>query len=782
MSQKAQIDIILSNGQQAGQTLKELQQTANRLNREIKDLKPGSEEFTKKSKDFQQVTGRLKDVRSEVRGVTQEQKGFVSSLKEMLPFGDKIGGFSEKASQLKGQIGGLTKGTHLFKAALWSIGIGLIITAVGALVAILQKTQAGMDQVTGAMEGMKAVVDELLGRLINLGKGLWSMITGDFKKGVEQLSSAFSNLGEDIAKAFNEGRDIALARKELERFQRQQELLTASLRAYADQQRAIADDATRSFKERELAAEQARINSEQAAKVEMDLAKQRFALLDRELAMKRKNGLLTDELAEQEKQAKMELIDAENNLTMVTLENEKQRAELKQDRLERDLDILIDGFDNIKTINEKIIESDRLTIDEKRRRFEELKDLSDTSFDEQIRTIEQFTNAQVDANDLLATEDAKLLNQKIRSLGLSEIIEGRLLEIIRERRTAVSDFSELERSIDEAAAKRKEENIKKEEEDRKAAHQSQLTDLEILNETREISINESFANRLISEEERQTALYELEANRLQSQLELIKAYYGESSNEAKKATNELAAFMTQKRVEDVAQTAEAEGEKGGIITDTAQRSLATFSSVFGGMKGLYDEGSKEYKDFALIQGQIDTINAALAAYRSTAAIPIFGPGLAPIAAAAAFTFGQLQQQKIQSVKKAKFGALLRGSRHSAGGIMVNAEDGEIILNRNVSQDPIGLQMASDLNAMYGGIRFMEAGGPVNPLSAQQIAAQAPAVSGGSNMQSNNNFQNTVIAYMQKIDRYITSIRVINNVQDTREGLKVINNLEQDAGF
>jgi uncharacterized protein YoxC len=782
MSQKAQIDIILSNGQQAGQTLKELQQTANRLNREIKDLKPGSEEFTKKSKDFQQVTGRLKDVRSEVRGVTQEQKGFVSSLKEMLPFGDKIGGFSEKASQLKGQIGGLTKGTHLFKAALWSIGIGLIITAVGALVAILQKTQAGMDQVTGAMEGMKAVVDELLGRLINLGKGLWSMITGDFKKGVEQLSSAFSNLGEDIAKAFNEGRDIALARKELERFQRQQELLTASLRAYADQQRAIADDATRSFKERELAAEQARINSEQAAKVEMDLAKQRFALLDRELAMKRKNGLLTDELAEQEKQAKMELIDAENNLTMVTLENEKQRAELKQDRLERDLDILIDGFDNIKTINEKIIESDRLTIDEKRRRFEELKDLSDTSFDEQIRTIEQFTNAQVDANDLLATEDAKLLNQKIRSLGLSEIIEGRLLEIIRERRTAVSDFSELERSIDEAAAKRKEENIKKEEEDRKAAHQSQLTDLEILNETREISINESFANRLISEEERQTALYELEANRLQSQLELIKAYYGESSNEAKKATNELAAFMTQNRVEDVAQTAEAEGEKGGIITDTAQRSLATFSSVFGGMKGLYDEGSKEYKDFALIQGQIDTINAALAAYRSTAAIPIFGPGLAPIAAAAAFTFGQLQQQKIQSVKKAKFGALLRGSRHSAGGIMVNAEDGEIILNRNVSQDPIGLQMASDLNAMYGGIRFMEAGGPVNPLSAQQIAAQAPAVSGGSNMQSNNNFQNTVIAYMQKIDRYITSIRVINNVQDTREGLKVINNLEQDAGF
>jgi hypothetical protein len=762
--------------------LKELQQTANRLNREIKDLKPGSEEFTKKSKDFQQVTGRLKDVRSEVRGVTQEQKGFVSSLKEMLPFGDKIGGFSEKASQLKGQIGGLTKGTHLFKAALWSIGIGLIITAVGALVAILQKTQAGMDQVTGAMQGMKAVVDELLGRLINLGKGLWSMITGDFKKGVEQLSSAFSNLGEDIAKAFNEGRDIALARKELERFQRQQELLTASLRAYADQQRAIADDATRSFKERELAAEQARINSEQAAKVEMDLAKQRFALLDRELAMKRKNGLLTDELAEQEKQAKMELIDAENNLTMVTLENEKQRAELKQDRLERDLDILIDGFDNIKTINEKIIESDRLTIDEKRRRFEELKDLSDTSFDEQIRTIEQFTNAQVDANDLLATEDAKLLNQKIRSLGLSEIIEGRLLEIIRERRTAVSDFSELERSIDEAAAKRKEENIKKEEEDRKAAHQSQLTDLEILNETREISINESFANRLISEEERQTALYELEANRLQSQLELIKAYYGESSNEAKKATTELAAFMTQKRVEDVAQTAEAEGEKGGIITDTAQRSLATFSSVFGGMKGLYDEGSKEYKDFALIQGQIDTINAALAAYRSTAAIPIFGPGLAPIAAAAAFTFGQLQQQKIQSVKKAEFGALLRGSRHSAGGIMVNAEDGEIILNRNVSQDPIGLQMASDLNAMYGGIRFMEAGGPVNPLSAQQIAAQAPAVSGGSNMQSNNNFQNTVIAYMQKIDRYITSIRVINNVQDTREGLKVINNLEQDAGF
>ena len=93
--------------------------------------------------------------------------------------------------------------------------------------------------------------------------------------------------------------------------------------------------------------------SEKAAQLEKDPAQQRFNRLERELDMKRKNGLLTDELAEQEKQAKMELIDADNALALVTLENEKQRSELKQDRLERDLDILIDGFDNVKTINEK---------------------------------------------------------------------------------------------------------------------------------------------------------------------------------------------------------------------------------------------------------------------------------------------------------------------------------------------------------------------------------------------------------------------------------------------
>jgi hypothetical protein len=68
----------------------------------------------------------------------------------------------------------------------------------------------------------------------------------------------------------------------------------------------------------------------------------------------------------------------------------------------------------------------------------------------------------------------------------------------------------------------------------------------------------------------------------------------------------------------------------------------------------------------------------------------------------------LAKALISNVAFAEKGTLLSGNRHSRGGIMVNAEDGEAIINRNsVAQyKPI----LSAINQAGGGVPFMEQGG------------------------------------------------------------------------
>lgn len=445
-SDSRSIEIIV-DGKKANASVKEMEASVAVLYRQWKKMERGTEEYAAKTAELKEAKSRLGDVRAELRETDAATQSLAESFLEIVPFGGHIQALGDRFTGLKGSVGSLSGGFKTLKMAIASTGIGLLVVAIGSLVAWFQKTQKGLDIINELMGGFGAIIDVVLGRVIKFAEGLISFLSGDFEKGVEQMGGAFDDMGESMKNAFNEGRDIARATKELERFARQQEVVVAGLKAEAEAQNAIADDATRSFAEREAAAARARQASQLAASAELDIAMQQQALIEREIALKAENGQMTDELAEKQKEAALAVIQAEQEVTAQTLEQEKMRRELKQDRLERDLDILIDGFDNVKTINEKILADDKLTIDQRMAKLEELRGLARNSFNEQIATIQQFTGAQIDANDLLATSDAELLNQKIRNLGLSEVIEGRLLEVIRERRLALSDLGEFEKQL-----------------------------------------------------------------------------------------------------------------------------------------------------------------------------------------------------------------------------------------------------------------------------------------------------------------------------------------------
>ncbi len=494
------------------------------------------------------------------------------------------------------------------------------------------------------------------------------------------------------------------------------------------------------------------------------------------------------------------------------------------------MDILIDGFDNVKTINEKIISDDSRTFEERRKMLDDLKNLSNDSFGEQIKTIEQFTDKAVDANDLLATSDAKLLNEKIRSLGLSEIIEGRLLEIIRERRTATSDLAELEKQINDEQKEADLENAEKEKEARDKKHQDRLAGLELTLREEALMVEEDRINRLISEEEYQMQISELQRKYLEDRLADITAHYGAASNEARAAQADLTAFNQGEYKKDVdAHKAAQEKKKREAfqVFNAMSQAAAGFNQMaidqerarLEGLKENLAEGQslrkseynklkKQQKTQVIISGITEVANIWQGAM--SMGNPIVGAIIGALFTALAIArtaknINAIESQKfglggrIKAVRRLAMGGMLRGPLHRDGGIPgvvkstgqpIEMEDGEIILNRRVGLDPAGLAAASELNHRYGGVKFFQTGGPINPISSiasgSSSAASNNSQAGAEFARESLELQRQQIAETAALRSDVTSwqtnLKVNNNVNETREGINVINKLETDAAF
>jgi hypothetical protein len=284
---------------------------------------------------------------------------------------------------------------------------------------------------------------------------------------IDRVNESNSTLGEQLELQDRLIDTTAKLSLEINNLTTQEELLQS-----------IADDSTKSFAEREQAIRDVIDTQAERGALELQLAErefevarlgikndfirrgqlEKFQALEEQGAIKSLKFLEDKELAdiiglenlEKLTTATNNLASAEGLIEVATADANKTIAELKQDRLEKDLDILIDGFDNQKTINERIIANEKKTFDERGKLLTETAKLGDETFAKQVETIQQFTDAQIDSNDLLNESDAVALNNKIRALGLSEIIEGRLLEIIRERRIVVEDLNEAETDLNDA--------------------------------------------------------------------------------------------------------------------------------------------------------------------------------------------------------------------------------------------------------------------------------------------------------------------------------------------
>ncbi|EOX2396020.1 hypothetical protein ACPDPT_004724 [Salmonella enterica subsp. enterica serovar Kentucky] len=201
--------------------------------------------------------------------------------------------------------------------------------------------------------------------------------------------------------------------------------------------------------------------------------------------------------------------------------------------------------------------------------------------------------------------------------------------------------------------------------------------------------------------------------------------------------------------------------QGLIAEDTYQQTLSAINDeyalsrakatgdAFGDMAGnigtALGEASTAYKAFAIAQATIATYTSAIEAYKSTAAIPVVGPFLAPVAAAAAVAAGLANIGKIRSARE-------QGGSLAAGQMSTIAERGkpEVIMPAGASRVRTAEQM-------------------------RQIMGESASKSGTENITIVNNTTGRVDSVSQERDdegrlRIIISETVSSALQDSNSAI------------
>jgi predicted PurR-regulated permease PerM len=160
---------------------------------------------------------------------------------------------------------------------------------------------------------------------------------------------------------------------------------------------------------------------------------------------------------------------------------------------------------------------------------------------------------------------------------------------------------------------------------------------------------------------------------------------------------------------------------------------------------------EENKKIQIAQAIISTLQSAISAYSSLAVIPIVGPVLGGIAAAAALVFGYKQVDLIKQTsyqsslalsesetpsattktnlgRNYAQGGMIGGKRHAEGGTMIEAEKGEAIMTRGAVT--MFAPLLSMMNQAGGGTSFnsnLMTTRQDNPIVSNPAQEQAPLI-------------------------------------------------------
>jgi DNA repair exonuclease SbcCD ATPase subunit len=569
---------------------------------------------------------------------------------------------SEKFAGIPGPLGGAIQSVQgLSKAFLALIAnpVGAVITAIVLAVTTLYKaftsTKEGGEQLDRVMAGLSAVFDVLRDRVLKVGGALVKFLSGDFAGAAEDVKGAFTGIGDEIVGEFQQASNL---KKELQAIDDAQRTLNTTR---AEQNKLIADaklkinDENLSYGERQKALEQVRQAEVGLAKQEEELARRRYE------AIKAQNALSdsSKEALDQEAQAYQALQMA-------------QQASLQKQK---------EIFDQQKALRDKQLAEAKANAD-----FERNLRLKLITDEEELaeKQAEAAYKADLEAINALKTSSAKKNELRI----VAEQAYNAQLQKIKE------DQAKKDEEAAQAEADKDEEKRQKQF-DAELANVNSLVALDQMKyEQLETITEQDLENtKTILDKKLELEIQAAEkAGASQAELQLIRETYASAElklyKDVNNAKNALAEEQLRQDIENAQKTAAALG----IIAQAAGETTAIG------------------KVAAIAQAGINTYLSASEGYKSVIGIPVVGPALAPLAAAAAVALGLKQVQQIMGINaevpQPTFagGGVVQGmGSMRSDNVSALLSPGETVINARGSA--MFRPLLETLNVVSGGDRF-----------------------------------------------------------------------------
>jgi hypothetical protein len=452
----------------------------------------------------------------------------VNTKGEVEGLGNVSGGLKSKFSSF---VSSAITGLRGIATAVAATGIGLLLIAVGSLIAYFTKFQSGIDKLAQVTAGLSAAFDVFVGVIGNVGKALSTL---DFTN----IGKSFDGLGSKIADATNKAIELEKRKQALERQDIKNISIQGELQRSIEDLITVSENKTKTDQERIDAIKKAGEQETLLAQNQLKQEKESLAIQDASIKLRREAGEVNNDLLKQREQqaevvAKLEDKIGDQERDSAARSSKLQKS-LNNERITAQIGIL-----NNQLALEQLYGQTNFDLQRDIAKKERDAALEDSSLnDVQRLKIQSDYQLKLATIQKAAADEEQKLNDTLTEARLENMVDGKTKELAIES-------NNLRLKLDAIKGNSIKEDLLRAELVKQSA--DKLLEIELkyaqLSITERQKINDSNANILLSENERYAKLLqqnldiqlsqrllteedyanksaELEAERLQKQLDI----------------------------------------------------------------------------------------------------------------------------------------------------------------------------------------------------------------------------------------------------------------------
>lgn len=661
---------------------------------------------------------------------------------------------AQKAAAVSSNL--LSAGLKILKIALISTGIGAIVVVLGSLVAYLTKTQKGTEFLSNAMAGLGATINVIIDRVAKFGGALVKVFSGDFKGAAQDMKATFAGIGDELQREIKLAYELNDISQQLEKQEVMLNMQRAASRKEIERLKMISDDTTKSAKERIAAAKQASEMEQADMKQQIELGEKKLAniLGQREVTQEVRDMLdavskgamsaddaisrlglsestvsdlkdfadLFQNVVDKQRDSYTKQIELQNKTNSITKESSRKILETKKAQQAKELELIRQAEDTALSLVKEGIEKQRQTIN--------------LQYDRQIEDLKRKLSSEKNLTDAAkkALNDSMVLAEQKRDADLKKLSDESIQVLIRKETERIQllldsvkegtsqehnlrlSLIEQNRQAELAANLQLAEELRQSEADINAAYNKQITDENEAFRKEQFDrqseyIRLEWENKILRAKEGTLQEYDLKLQQAQAEYDVLvnmdavtKAALYESD-----AAYENAKLQGEKNIQNAIK-ARINAENEAVLAQMA--AVTTITDAFSSMLDSFAEDNEALAAFAktvaLFNIGLSTAEAISKGVAAAQSVPFPG-NIAAIATTIAVIMTNIAKAKqlVNKEKNPKYadGGEISGPSHASGGVLIEAEGGEGIINKHSMSNPLLRSIASAVNVAGGGVPF-----------------------------------------------------------------------------